>query len=191
MADWWLRERWTIQTYIHFFFSERSFVSDAQDCYVLVSLIRIIKNLIPPWSYNLVNLIRRYVYNKEMRRQIHYHTNTTPCIHFVCYHFHPRGGVVRSIDMQISDRRRHYNLYDMMEKKRAEKLEEGIYSWLENSSWKFIFQVHILFASTHILLERAPRGFPDGNHHHKTIRSCSLASVWNMCFLHSYRSSLF
>lgn len=71
VAGWWL---WELNHPDIHRFPERSFVSDAQDWYVLVNPLRIIKNLIPTWSYNLVNLIRRYVYNKDMRRQIHYHT---------------------------------------------------------------------------------------------------------------------
>lgn len=149
-------ESWIIQTYRDSVLPKRSFVCDAQDWYVLVSLVRIIKNIIiPPWSYNLLNLIRRYVYNEETRRRIRYHIL---CIHFVCYHFHPRDGwcVVRSMDMQILDRRRHHKSWRW--KERVAKLEEGTFILLASEIFlKIHFQVHILF-SPRILLEH-PKDF--------------------------------
>lgn len=110
-------------------------------------LVRIIKNFIPSWSYNLLNFIRRYTY------YICY-TIIMLCIHFVSYQFHPRG-VVHSIDMQISDRRRHH-LYEL------KKLEEGTFILLV---WEFFlknpFSRAHFFSLLFIYFARAPKGFPD------------------------------
>lgn len=74
--------------------------------HVLVSLIRVINNIIPPWSYNLLNLIRRYVYMDPLPYTII--IPITIRIHFVCYHFPPSTWCWMNMQMLLWDAARNF-----------------------------------------------------------------------------------